>query len=106
MTRPTVADVARLQRALIRLLWDSVADQFGCDCYPNDRCPQCEAMLALGLGHLSGRLALSGWSLRLFGASALSSEWTELDIETGGMTAAEVTEVAMSGLLRFEVPES
>lgn len=50
MTRPTVVDIPRLQRALIRLLWDSVADQATCTCFPKDRCPQCEAMTALGLG--------------------------------------------------------
>lgn len=40
----------RLQRALIRLLWDSIADKAECTCYPRDRCPQCDAMRALGLG--------------------------------------------------------
>lgn len=49
-TRLTV----RLQRALIRLLWDSVADDDECTCAPKDRCPQCEATLALGLGRWAG----------------------------------------------------
>jgi hypothetical protein len=39
-----------LARALIRLLWDSVADKAECTCCPGDRCPQCQAMAALGLG--------------------------------------------------------
>lgn len=45
-TRLTV----RLQRALIRLLWMSVADKAECTCVPGDHCPQCAAMTVLGLG--------------------------------------------------------
>ena len=40
----------RLKRALLRLLWNSVCDQADCTCAPRDRCPECGAMLALGLG--------------------------------------------------------
>lgn len=38
-----------LALALIRLLWDSVADNAECTCFPNEPCPQCEAARALGL---------------------------------------------------------
>lgn len=40
----------KLRLALIRLLWDSVADDATCTCCPGDTCPQCEAMRALGAG--------------------------------------------------------
>jgi hypothetical protein len=50
----TERQITALQRALVRLLWNSVADQNGCSCYPRDRCPECHAMLALGLGRWRG----------------------------------------------------
>jgi hypothetical protein len=55
MTAPRLT--VRLQRALIRLLWDSVADNAECTCAPKDRCPQCDAMLALGLGRWKGPIS-------------------------------------------------
>jgi hypothetical protein len=36
-----------LRRALVRLLWDSVADEATCTCDIDDECPQCEAYRAL-----------------------------------------------------------
>jgi hypothetical protein len=52
MSAPPRSD--RLARALARLLWNSIADQSSCACAPRDRCPLCEAMLALGLGRWKG----------------------------------------------------
>lgn len=52
MSAPPRSD--RLARALVRLLWYSVTDHADCTCAPRDRCPQCEAMLALGLGRWKG----------------------------------------------------
>lgn len=55
-----------LRRALIRLLWNSVADDADCTCCPAtehnsaDRCPECEAMAALGLGDWVGADAAAG----------------------------------------------
>lgn len=44
----------KLCLALIRLLWDSVADDATCTCCTGDVCPQCEAMQALGAGRWRG----------------------------------------------------
>lgn len=44
----------RRGRALVRLLFNSVAEEDDCTCEPGDRCPLCEAMLALGLGRWKG----------------------------------------------------
>lgn len=43
---------AALRRALLRALWRSYADEAECTCGPSpeDRCWECEAMAALGLG--------------------------------------------------------
>lgn len=43
-----------LKLALIRLLWDDVADDASCTCAPHDQCPQCQAMQALGLERWEG----------------------------------------------------
>lgn len=40
--------IRRLRAALVRLLWDSIADEAACSCSPGDLCPQCQAMQALG----------------------------------------------------------
>jgi hypothetical protein len=45
---------ADLRSALVRLLWRSVADNAECTCHGRDRCPECEAMQALGLGRWRG----------------------------------------------------
>jgi hypothetical protein len=37
-----------MKRALVRLLWNSIADGAVCSCEGDDRCPECEAMQALG----------------------------------------------------------
>jgi hypothetical protein len=39
-----------LASALVRMLWTSVADHAQCTCALPDACPECEAMVALGLG--------------------------------------------------------
>lgn len=39
-----------LAKALVRLLFNSVADGNECTCAPKDPCPECQAMRALGLG--------------------------------------------------------
>lgn len=44
----------RLGAALVRLLFNSVADGNHCTCAVGDRCPECEAMLALGFGRWKG----------------------------------------------------
>ncbi|HEY1814852.1 MAG TPA: hypothetical protein VGG74_21040 [Kofleriaceae bacterium] len=41
---------AAAKSALVRMLWASVCDHAQCTCSPNDACPECEAMGALGLG--------------------------------------------------------
>lgn len=46
--------VAELRAALVRLLWDSVADDAICTCAPGDVCPLCQAAQALGLGRWRG----------------------------------------------------
>ena len=43
-----------MRSALVRLLWRSIADNAACSCEGDDRCPECEAMLALGLGPWRG----------------------------------------------------
>ena len=40
----------RLRRALVRLLWLHTIDGASCTCEPGDRCPLCEATMALGMG--------------------------------------------------------
>lgn len=44
----------KLRLALVRLLWNSVADDATCTCCLGDTCPQCEAMTALGDGRWRG----------------------------------------------------
>jgi hypothetical protein len=44
----------RLSRALIYMLWRSVADSAMCTCHPRDVCPECKACKALGLGRWKG----------------------------------------------------
>ena len=46
--------ISALRRALVRLLWNSVADDAACSCIGKDRCPECEAMAALGLSRWRG----------------------------------------------------
>lgn len=36
-----------MRAALVRLLWDSVADDAACTCEKDDPCPQCDAYRAL-----------------------------------------------------------
>lgn len=45
---PSDITIAKLAHALVRLLWNSVSDGASCTCSAGDRCPQCEAMQALG----------------------------------------------------------
>lgn len=54
-----------LRAALVRLLWRSVADLVECSCEVDDRCPECEAMQALGLGRWTGPAPASALLLRL-----------------------------------------
>lgn len=44
------SEIAALRAALIRLLWNSVADDAVCSCETDDICPECQATEALGLG--------------------------------------------------------
>jgi hypothetical protein len=50
-----------LRKALIRLLWDSIADDAMCSCEPGDVCPQCEAMQALGYKRWPGPKRAEKW---------------------------------------------
>lgn len=59
-----------LRSALVRLLWRSVADDAACSCYPDDPCPECEAMQALGLGRWRGAEHAAGELTRHYGAQA------------------------------------
>lgn len=60
--------VPRLRSALARLLWIHVADGASCTCEPGDRCPLCEATMALGLGRwtsaksIERNLVKRGWT--------------------------------------------
>lgn len=47
-------DVAKLRSALVRMLWRSIADEADCTCEESDKCPECEATEALGLGRWRG----------------------------------------------------
>lgn len=44
----TDEEIAILRHALVRLLWGSVAEHAQCTCRPDDMCPLCQAMRALG----------------------------------------------------------
>jgi hypothetical protein len=60
---PSPRIMGELRRALIRQLWKAVADDATCTCSGAARCPECEAMSALGLGR---------WISQRHGASQLS----------------------------------
>lgn len=57
---PWLADMEALRNALVRLLWRSMVDRAECACadYEGDgkheRCAECQAMAALGLGRWLG----------------------------------------------------
>ena len=55
---PMAADAT--SAALVSLLWRSVADDSACTCQPGETCPECAAMLALGLGRWRGAKHASG----------------------------------------------
>lgn len=50
----TDEQIKALRRALVRLLWHSVADAAECTCEDDDKCPECDAFNALGLGAWPG----------------------------------------------------
>lgn len=50
-------------------------------------------------------LVSRGWSVQLMGAGVNSRDWSELDIDTGSLSAAECERIARSGIgPRFEMP--
>lgn len=49
-------------------------------------------------------LAASDWTLRLFAASSSSKEWTEIEVDTGALTIAEIARTAAVDRIRFGEP--